>query len=639
MLTSLRKGAQTWIAAVFIFLLAGSFAVWGIADIFGGGRFADVATVGDQKISQQQYRNLYNNEIQRASARFGRAISREQARLLGIDQRVLGQLLGTAALDLHSKELKLGISDEAVAARIKRDPAFQSLSGGFDRARFRETLRQAGYSEGAFIARQKQGLVREQLTKTVTGDVTVPKTLLDAVNLFQNETRAVDYFIISPEVIGKLDEPDDAALKSYYDANKRTFTAPAYRKVDMIVLQPKDFRDKVEVTDAEIKESFDARSNEFNTPEKRTVEQITFPDEAAAQKGHDALKGGKDFGALADEVGREDRYINYGSVTPAGIIDKAISEAAFKLEKGKFSAPIKGSLSTAIVHVVEIAPAVTKTFNEVKDQVRDGLVAEKAAGAVADLFDNIEDDRAKGLTLGDIAAKRAVQPLEVAAIDAQGNGPDGLKVKGVPENQNLYRGINAAEIDIQNEPVELTAESFAWYEVRGITPEKLKPFDTVKDEVKKAWVTSKTREAVAALGKDLVKRIEKGETIGDVAKDKGREVQSKDDVKRVTRSDDLPSGAVGQIFTLAKGGAGSGELAGGTRRVVFQLKDIKAPAAPTEEEATAVRNAMQSQIGDDLVAQYLVGLQSRYEVNVNEQALEQATQPGGGYGGQRPAGY
>ncbi len=635
MLTALREGTKSWVAAIFIFVIAASFAVWGIGDWIGGALQADVATIGNKKVSQADFRRVYDREIQNMQRQYGRVIQREQARLLGVDQRVLSTLLGTAALELHGDELKLGITEDAIAERIKRDPAFQGVgTNEFDPERLRQTLQFSGITEGAFVDQQRQGLLREQLTQTIGTDITVPKTLLTALNTYQNEVRAVDYVIVTPEQAGKIAEPTSTQLETYYKDNERQFTAPEYRKIAAIVLKPESFREGISVTDDDIKESYSARDREFNTPEKRTVEQITFADEAAAKKAHDELKAGKTFDKLADEQGREDRFISYGSVAASGgIFDAEISKAAFALKEPGFTEPVKGALSTAIVRVTKIEPANTKTLESVKEQVRTDLINERAITKVADLFDKIEDDRAKGLSLEDISSKRDVDLIQVPAMDAEGKAPDGTVIASLPANAIFRRNVFAAEVDLQADAVELGQESFAFLEVLELTAEKVRPFKDVAEDVKTAWNTAETRRAVATYATKLVEKIDAGTTFADVAKEASLEVKTADDLKRASRTDDLPSAAVGRIFTLGQGKAASAELLGGTQRTVFALKKITQPDAPTDEQATAITNGVSSQLGTEMVTQYLLDLQSRYAVEINQEAIAAATDPAGPAGG------
>ncbi|MEL7544586.1 MAG: peptidyl-prolyl cis-trans isomerase, partial [Pseudomonadota bacterium] len=381
------------------------------------------------------------------------------------------------------------------------------------------------------------------------------------------------------------------------------------------------------------RESFDARSREFNTPETRVVEQITFADKEAAQKGFDALKGGKTFDALADEQGREDRFISYGDVASTAILDSALAKAAFTLKEPGFTEPVSGDLSTSILRVTKITPAVAQKFEDVKAQVRTELIQERAVTRVADLYDQIEDDRGKGLTLEDISSKRDVNLTEVAAVDSSGKAPDGTFVKELPQNPALQRGISGAEIDLNADPVELGGDSFAFVEVKAITPEKLRPFDEVKDDVTSAWRAAEERLSVTKAAEGAVDKLNGGAPIADVAKALEVEVKTADKLKRASRTDDLPSGAVGRLFSLAKGRAASAELLGGQNRVVFVVTDITTPDKPLDAVATLIENQVSNQIGEEMVAEYLQALQSRYDVEVDQEAIVQATDPAGPAGG------
>ena len=58
MLEMFRNAGKSWVAKILLLMLAGSFAVWGIQDIFGGFASTALATVGGQEISGQQYQQF-----------------------------------------------------------------------------------------------------------------------------------------------------------------------------------------------------------------------------------------------------------------------------------------------------------------------------------------------------------------------------------------------------------------------------------------------------------------------------------------------------------------------------------------------------------------------------------------------------
>ena len=179
MLRGLRNASSNWLgkavmAAVVGFLVI-SFAIWGIGDIFRGFGRSTVAKIGRTEITVEQFRTLYNDRLQQYSRQAGRAIGPEQARQLGLDRLVIGQVVSEILLDERARVLGLALSDAEVAKQITADPAFQGLNGQFDRARFEQVIRNAGFTEARFVAEQRRRLLRRELAGTIASDYPPPR--------------------------------------------------------------------------------------------------------------------------------------------------------------------------------------------------------------------------------------------------------------------------------------------------------------------------------------------------------------------------------------------------------------------------------------------------------------------------------
>src|ERR1041385_3953776 len=124
MLRGIHKASSGWlgkgIMAVVMGLIAISFAIWGIGDIFRGFGQSHFAEIGDATISADQFRNYYNDKLNQLGRRMGRPVTPDQARALGLDRQILGQLIAETALDQKSKQMHLGVSDEQVSQSIDR---------------------------------------------------------------------------------------------------------------------------------------------------------------------------------------------------------------------------------------------------------------------------------------------------------------------------------------------------------------------------------------------------------------------------------------------------------------------------------------------------------------------------------------
>ena len=152
LMTKLREGAGGWVAKIFLGLLILSFGVWGIADVFRGVGAQDVAVIGSTKIGTEDFRRIYTDRLQQLSRQFGRGITPDQARTLGLDRQILGELLAENALDEKSRQLGLSIDDATLARRIQADPNFRGPGGSFDPAYFQGVLRNNGFTEARYIA-------------------------------------------------------------------------------------------------------------------------------------------------------------------------------------------------------------------------------------------------------------------------------------------------------------------------------------------------------------------------------------------------------------------------------------------------------------------------------------------------------
>ena len=144
MLTSLRSGKSNAFVWVILVLLIIGLAGFGIGSSGGGGASTPVASVGNANVTVDDYVRAYNQENQRLSQQFRRALSPEEMRLFGVDQRILSQLLNGAALDGEAERLGISVGDETVRARLMRTQAFRGIDGNFDETAYEFALQQSG---------------------------------------------------------------------------------------------------------------------------------------------------------------------------------------------------------------------------------------------------------------------------------------------------------------------------------------------------------------------------------------------------------------------------------------------------------------------------------------------------------------
>ena len=621
LLETLRKGAARTFGMILMGMLVISFAIWGIADIFRGYGSQTLIKVGDTEITPQEYSRAQRDVLRVMSSDAGRSLSLQEAREQGLENRVLERLIGGAAVDTHAKSLGLGISDEELLQGIMKDPAFQDAMGNFNPLALQQALRTMDMSEQGYLASERERNLRRQLLGTVGRTPAASQVFLNALNNYNNETRSLRYVVVPATAAGVVPEPSDADLKSFYDNHQAKFTQPEFRKFGALAVTPESVKDRVQIADDDLKAAFDKDKDKLGTPERRRVQQIAFPDKAAADAAYQKIQSGTGFVDIAKAHGVNEVDLDLGMLKRSDMADSAIADAAFRLEKDKVSEPVTGVLGkTVLLRVTEIQPGKMVTFDEAKPELEKKLLKDRAQSAIFDLHDRIEDERAAGTQLSEVAEKFKLTYQVFDPVDRQGKSLDG-KVVDLPQKTDLLNAVFATEVGVENDPLDAKDEGLIWYEVLGITPQQLKPFDQVKDEVKKDWSLDEQRTRLVKYAEDLVKQLSGGKTLEDVAKDLKTQAVPTEPLKRDGLTINVLPVAVTQAFALPQGGYGSAPSGVEEGRIVFQVDKVTPPASLDQPSLEALKRQIKNFISEDIVGEYFSALESRYGVTINQQAL------------------
>ncbi|MBI2717110.1 MAG: SurA N-terminal domain-containing protein [Rhizobiales bacterium] len=633
MLRGIHKATSNWfgkaILSVVMGLLVVSFAIWGIGDIFRGfGRNA-VAKIGNTEISIEQFRQLYTDRLQQIGRQAGRAITPDQARGLGLDRQLLSQIVAETTLDEHSRKLRLGLSDAEISRRITSDPSFRGANGQFDRARFEQLIRNAGFTEPRFVDQQRRETLRRQIAQSIIGEMKVPTTALSAINQYQNEKRSIEYLALTPAQAGDIPAATPEGLSKYFGERKILFRAPEYRKITLLSLTPADIAKPDAVSDADAKAYYEQHKNSYGTPERRELRQIVFPNAQDAASASERIAKGLSFADLAKERGLKDTDIDVGMVTKSDIIDAAVADAAFALKAGEISAPIKGSFGTVLLQVGKVEPGSQKTYEEVASQIKREQAEVRARSELNNLRDKIEDERAGGSTLAETAKKLGLKSLTIEAIDRSGRAPDGKLVADLPRTPDVISVAFGSDVGVDSEALQLPNNGLLWYDVTGITPSRERTLEEVKDQLATRWRDDEIATRLLAKADDMLGKLKAGGALSQVASEAGLKLESASGLQRGKPAGFVPAKVVDAVFKVAKGAPGSSEGETQTQRFVFRVTEVIAPPLDANSpEAKQLTTSLQNAFADDIIGEYILRIENDYGVNINQQALNQVI--GGG---------
>lgn len=620
MLTALRTKTASWVAKIFIGILAFSFAVWGVSDIFGGYRGDIIATVGDREIHVDEYTSALDQRLRTISRQAGRIITREDAREFGIDRQVLGDLVRQAALSAQARKIGLSIPDDIIARSIVQNPMFQGADGTFSRRGFLQLLAANGLTEQQYVAFERDRLLRSAIASAVDRDLTLPETMLEAVFVHHNSTRKGLVLTIPRHAAGPVSEPGEDEIEEYYEANKRRFTAPEFRALTLLPVLPETIMSTVSVEEEDIRHIYETQPEAYSEPERRQVMQIAFPSREAALEAHERIMGGAGFDEIARERGLSEDDYSLGWVSLDEIPDTAVGEAAFALEVDTVSEPVDGRLSTVLLLVTDIREGETIPFEEVRDEIEQALQFERAQEEMLGFYDRVEDLRAGGATLRE-AADQLNLPLEqIDAIDERGHGPDGRPLEDIPALDQVVRAAFETDVGVENDPIQTADDGFIWYEVVSITPTVVRPLDDVRDDVIARIKATERRSLLRAKADEFIERAEDGESLDSLAGELGTMVNEIGPVSRGDRSAEIsPATLAGLFSTRIDEYAVIFDQSADSYQIVRPTQVTIPDFDPAAREVRALAQTLTETMTDDLLGNFLAGLQEELGVSINNQ--------------------
>jgi peptidyl-prolyl cis-trans isomerase D len=633
MLDGIRKATANWLGKLVMAVVVGfliiSFGIWGIGDIFRLTGRSTVAKVGSTEIGVEQFRQLYNERLRQLGQRMQRPITPDMARALGLDRRLLGEVIAEAALDEQARRLKLNLSDEEIARQITSDPNFRGPTGQFDRFTFDAKIRNAGFSEPRYASEQRRTALRRAIALTISGQMTAPTTAADVLNRYQNEERTIEYVLLEASAAGDIPEPTPDVLAKYFEERKARFRAPEYRKIVLLPLSGADLARTIEVSDADARRAFDDRPDRYGTPERRQVQQVVFAKPEEAKAAAERIAAGSTFAAVAAELGKKEQdIIDLGLVTKAAIFDRAVADAAFALAEGATSDPVAGRFGTSLVHVVKIAPGQSKSFEDVAADIKKEIAEQRAKPQVLDTHDKIEDERAGGMRLDEVARKLKLSSRTIEAVDRSGRDPEGRPIPDLP-GADLVSAAFSTDVNVEADPQQLPGGGFVWFDVAAITPSRERTFEEMKDKVEAQWRDEEVNRRLAAKAAELVDKLKSESPFADVAASAGVTAQTLWGLKRGRPSGPVSAAAIDAIFRTAKGAPGSAEGNGPAQRMVFRVTDVTDPTFdPASPDGKRLVESVRTSLADDLYGQFVAKLESELGTVINDDLLRRAV--GGG---------
>ena len=608
MANSIKKKSANIVVWMILLLLVVGLGGFGVTN-FGSSR-ASVATVGDVEIDVNDYYRALQQELRSFQAQTGQPISLQQAISLGLDRKVLGQLVTGAAFENETARIGLSVGDERVKSEIVSNPAFRGLSGSFDREAYKQSLRQRGLTESEYEEKVRSETARSILLAAVQNGVAAPTPMRDAFLDFIRQQRNFSWIKLDANALSEpVPEPTDEQLQAYYDANKADFTEPEKKRLDYIWVTPAMIVDKIDIPEEDLQAEYKSRADQYSKPERRLVERLIFPDQDAAKAAKAKLDAGETtFEDLVKERGLTLLDIDLGDVT-RDALGKA-ADAVFAMTGPGVVGPLETDLGPALFRMNGILPAQETSFEDVRQQLQDELALDRARRQIAASITDIDDLLAGGASLKEVADET---DMKLGRIDWAEGDSDGIA------GYNAFREAAAAvqEGDYA-EAKELEDGGLFALEFVETVPPTLKPLDQVMPDVISGWENAEIEKRLTRLADDLLARLDKGEDIAAL----GYPVNTEQEILRDATIEGIPFGLIGEVFDMDKGETRN--IDGNGVVYLVRLDDILPPDPENPDLAQARDNlqaAISQSLSQDVFSAFNGALQTQAGVYVNNAAV------------------
>jgi peptidyl-prolyl cis-trans isomerase D len=637
MITALRNSLDTWYVRAFFVLMIGTFVFWGVGDVvrmFGTSSW--VVKVAGQTIEAPAFQAEYQRALSAATANLPPGQEPPPDLRQKVADQAMQRTVTEAAMGSLLRDLRLVSPDSYVAAAVREMQVFKDTSGKFSKQQFDALLRNNGLTEPRFLQSVRIDLTQRQLFGAIAAGAVASRTQALPVYAAVFEKRAADMvefpFNRAPTVL----PADEATLRRFYDNHPDLYSTKELRRVKAVILSPKAVAKEIAVSDEDLRAAYDRARAGYVTPEKRSARVISAADEAQARSlmaaWQAAPAGGDDWAvAQAAATAAGAAPVALDDATRDQFPDTDLAAAVFGAQANTVVGPVKGALAWYVLKVSNIVAGSEKSFDSVKEELKDRVLADKATDIIYPRANTLDNLLGNGTALDDLPGDLGLIAV-TGTLDADGKTAEGEPAP-LPDPTELRTALIDAAFKARiGDPLRLieakTPAGPAYFAiaVEEITAPGLKPFDDVRTAVADEWMFQQQRHAQEEAAAAMLASIHGGRPFADAATIAGVVPKLTPIVSRGESAEGMPVELHQVLFGLKKAEATMVETSTGFIVAVPAEIVVPDPAADTAGFAK-LNSELTNAIGSDLVATFQEAVRLRAKPRINQTNFDQIVQP------------
>jgi len=415
-LQTLRSSAKYifwFIALAFI----GGFLLYETSGLIGAGGVTattPIAKVNGTDITYNVWLASYQNQVQAASERQGRALSLDE--IERVKEEAYNQLVSEVLLEQEYKRRGITVTDDEIRQaalylpppQLMQNPELQT-EGQFDPDKYQRLLKSPTARQSGLLV-NLENYYRSELPKQ---------------KLF--EQIATDVYVTDSRLWGIWQDSHDSARVSY------------------VALRPETVTDSVVVTDEEIRAYFEKHRKQFDRPGRAAVSVVAVPrvvtaaDTAAVRDRllklrDEIVSGARTFEDVAKEASSDSASAVEGGALGTGVRGRFVPDferAAYALKPGQVSEPVLTQFGYHIIKVDKRA-GDSLTLRHILLRVQQSDSSAVAVDRMADsLWAQVGGGDKKGTRFDSVARKFGLPVSRLVAFEGEALSQGGRPVPSV----------------------------------------------------------------------------------------------------------------------------------------------------------------------------------------------------------------
>ena len=621
------KWSLAIVVVAFILLYIPSF----LDNPAGGAGMNDVvASVDGRNITVSRFRRAYFQQMQAYRNAYGANMDEKLLKQLGIDQRIVQQMIEEEAALAEAERQGITASDEEVRGRILALPAFNENGRFIGDQRYRQLLNMQNppMRPDEFEDQVRRSIIVEKLQGALTDWLTVNDAEVEAEFHRRNEKVKLAVVAFPADKFRESATATDAEVSAHFDAHKEEYRVPEKRKIKFALIDLQAIRQATPVSAQDIERYYQDNQPQYSTPEQARASHILLKtegkDDAAVKKQAEDLlakvKAGGDFAALATQFSEDEAskakggdldFFGKGQMVPE------FEQAAFKLEPGQISDLVKTSYGYHIIKMVEKKPASTRSLEEVRAQIEDQLKWERAQAEAQRRADSLSGKLQKPADL-DTVARPAGLTVSETGFFAREDPIAGLGMAPAVAQQAFT--LNEGQVS----DAIRTPQGIAFITVTGKEDSRLPSLEEVKARVREDVLKTKAVDVARQKAASVASQLKSGD-FNAAAKAAGLEVKTTDLIARGAPVADIGvSPAIDAAAFALPANAVSDPIVTDNGAVIVKVvekKDVTAEELKTGRDQ--LKDEMLGARRNQFYSAYMTKARDRMNIQINRETLAQ----------------